>query len=147
MQIALRPANIQDFEYCKRLYFAGMKRIIEELHLNMAAQAVSFRDQWALTEVRIITLDSSDVGWLQSKIQDDGLFIAQLFVDGPFQRKGIGTQLVSHAERALTRKGAVKINLQIIEGNESISAFYSSLGFLIEKRISMGKPIAQNIPA
>ena len=45
----------------------------------------------------------------------------------------------SHAETALIRKGAVKINLQIIEGNESVSAFYSSLGFRIEKRVSMGK--------
>ena len=59
MQIALRPASTQDFEYCKRLYFAGMKKIIEELHLNMAAQAVSFREQWALTQVRIITVESS----------------------------------------------------------------------------------------
>jgi hypothetical protein len=42
MLIALRLASTQDFEYCKRLYFAGMKKIIEELHLNMAAQAVSF---------------------------------------------------------------------------------------------------------
>jgi hypothetical protein len=91
MHIALRPASTQDFEYCKRLYFAGMKKIIEELRLNMAAQAVSFREQWTLTQVRIITVDSSDVGWLQSTMQDDGLFIAQLFVDGPFQRKGIGT--------------------------------------------------------
>ena len=99
MQIALRPASIQDFEYCKRLYFAGMKKIIEELHLNRAAQAVSFREQWALTQVRIITVESSDVGWLQSTIQDDGLFVAQLFVDGPFQRKGIGTVSVREQYR------------------------------------------------
>jgi hypothetical protein len=75
MQIALRPASTQDFEYCKRLYFAGMKKIIEELHLNMAAHAGSFREQWALTQVRIITVDSFDVGWLQSTMQDDGLLL------------------------------------------------------------------------
>ena len=56
MQIALRPASTQDFEYCKRLYFAGMKKIIGELHLNMAAQAFSLREQWALTQVRIINV-------------------------------------------------------------------------------------------
>ena len=75
MQIVLRLASTQDFEYCKRLYFAGMKKILEELHLNMAAQAVSFREQWALTQVRIITVDSFDVGWLQSTMQDDGLLL------------------------------------------------------------------------
>lgn len=78
MQIALRSACTQDFEYCKRLYFAGMTTIIEELHLDMAAQAVSFREQWTLTEVRINTVDGSDVGWLQSTTQDDGLFVAHV---------------------------------------------------------------------
>jgi GNAT superfamily N-acetyltransferase len=94
MQIAFRPPSTQDFEYCKRLYFAGMKKIIEELHLNKAAQAVSFREQWELTQVRIITVDGSDVGWLQSTMRDDGLFVGQIFVDGPFQRKGIGTEVM-----------------------------------------------------
>jgi len=94
MQIALRSASTQDFDYCKRLYFAGMKKIIEELHLNMAAQSVSFREPWALTQVRIITADSSEVGWLQSTMQDDGLFVAQIFIDDPFQRKGIGTEVM-----------------------------------------------------
>ena len=40
----------------------------------------------------------------------------------------------------------MKINLQIMEGNESVAAFYSSLGYAIEKRVSMGKRIPGNIP-
>ena len=62
------------------------------------------------------------------------------------RRQGIGSRLVVHAERALTSKGCVKINLQIMEGNESVIEFYSSLGFTVERRISMGKPIRENIP-
>src|SRR6184192_2758048 len=54
------------------------------------------------------------------------------------RRRGVGSQLVRHAEQALVGKGCVKINLQILEGNESVTAFYESLGFSIEKRISMG---------
>jgi len=53
LQIALRPALVKDFDFCKRLYFTGMKRIIEELNLDMAAQAVSFQQQWELAQVRI----------------------------------------------------------------------------------------------
>jgi hypothetical protein len=78
MQIAFRPASTQDFEYCKRLYFTGMTEINEELHLNTAAQAVGFREQWALTQVRIITVDSSDVGWLQSTMQVFFLLLSSL---------------------------------------------------------------------
>ena len=60
---------------------------------------------------------------------------------------GIGAALVRHAERALTDRGCMKVNLQIVGGNESVSRFYAALGYAVEERISMGKRIAQNIPA
>jgi GNAT superfamily N-acetyltransferase len=127
MQIALRPASTQDFEYCKRLYFAGMKKIIEELHLNMAAQAVSFREQWALTQVRIITVDSFNVGWLQSTMQDDGLFVAQLFVAGPFQRKGIGTEVMHRLIGEAARLNQA-VRLAVVKINPALR-LYERLGF------------------
>lgn len=65
----------------------------------------------------------------------------------PNQRKqGIGSDLVSHAEHALAEKGCMKINLQIMQGNETVAAFYSSLGYSEEKRVSMGKRINESIP-
>jgi ribosomal protein S18 acetylase RimI-like enzyme len=73
-------------------------------------------------------------------------WIYSVAVSPSHRRQGIGTRLVTHAEQALTRKGCMKINLQIMEGNERVAAFYSSLGFTVEKRISMGKRISQNIP-
>ena len=127
MQIALRPASAQDFEYCKRLYFAGMKKIIEELQLNWAAQAVSFREQWALSQVRIITVDSSDVGWLQSAMQDDGLFVAQIFVDGPFRRKGIGTE-VMHCLIGEAARLNQAVRLAVVKTNPALR-LYQRLGF------------------
>jgi ribosomal protein S18 acetylase RimI-like enzyme len=69
-----------------------------------------------------------------------------LAVAPPHRRQGVGSLLVSHAERELTRKGCVKINLQILEGNESVTAFYAGLGFSVEKRVSMGKRIPENVP-
>jgi hypothetical protein len=40
----------------------------------------------------------------------------------------------------------MKINLQIMQGNESVAAFYSSLGYTAEQRVSMGKRLPENIP-
>jgi ribosomal protein S18 acetylase RimI-like enzyme len=74
-------------------------------------------------------------------------WIYSLAVSPSHRRQGIGSRLVSHAERALSRKGCVKINLQIMEGNESVAAFYSSLGYFVEKRVSMGKALPENVPA
>lgn len=73
-------------------------------------------------------------GWLYS-----------VAVDPAHRHAGIGTALVRHAERALTALGCVKINLQIIGGNERVAAFYRALGYSVEERISMGKRIPQNI--
>jgi GNAT superfamily N-acetyltransferase len=129
MQIVFRPASTQDFQYCERLYFTGMTKIIEELHLNMDAQAVSFREQWALTQVRIITFDGSDVGWLQSRIQDDVLFVAQLFVDGPFQRKGIGTEVMRRLIGEAARLNQA-VCLAVVKINPALR-LYERLGFQI----------------
>jgi HAD superfamily hydrolase (TIGR01509 family) len=60
------------------------------------------------------------------------------------RKQGHGTALIRHAERALTARGCMKINLQIIGGNEAVSGFYASLGYAIEPRVSMGKRIAEN---
>ncbi len=73
-------------------------------------------------------------------------WIYSVAVSPSHRRQGIGTRLVSMAEQALTGQGCVKINLQILEGNASVTAFYESLGFSVEKRISMGKRIPKNVP-
>jgi ribosomal protein S18 acetylase RimI-like enzyme len=73
-------------------------------------------------------------------------WIYSLAVRSTHRKQGIGSSLVSHAERALTEKGCMKINLQIMQGNETVAGFYSSLGFSEEKRVSMGKRIRENIP-
>jgi ribosomal protein S18 acetylase RimI-like enzyme len=66
----------------------------------------------------------------------------------PTQRQqGLGAALIRFAEDALTKRGCLKINLQIRGGNERVAAFYESLGFVVEDRISMGKKVNQNIPA
>ena len=74
-------------------------------------------------------------------------WIYSVAVSPSCRRQGIGSRLISVAERSLTEKGCVKINLQIMQGNESVAAFYSSLGYAVEQRVSMGKRIRENIPA
>ena len=66
----------------------------------------------------------------------------------PSQRKkGLGAALVRFAEQALIARGCMKINLQIADGNEAVAAFYESVGYVVEKRVSMGKIVHQNVLA
>ena len=106
---------------------------------------------------------------IDKKVQfDDGLFFVAL--DGPAvigtvmagydghrgwiysmailpdqQKKGIGSRLLAFAEDRLSERGCMKINLQIMDGNEPVEWFYRANGYLTEKRISMGKQLRQNI--
>jgi GNAT superfamily N-acetyltransferase len=127
MQVALRPALPQDFEYCRRLYFAEMKWIIEELHLDQAAQEAGFQQEWDPSQVRIIARDGADIGWLQTITQAHELFIAQIFVDHAFQRKGIGTEVVKHViSEARQFSHAVRLNVVKINPAKRL---YERLGF------------------
>jgi len=88
--------------------------------------------------------DNTVIGTIMAGYDGHRGWIYSVAVSPSHRRHGIGSQLVAHAERALIAKGAVKINLQVMQGNETVITFYESLGFSVEKRISMGKPIPQN---
>lgn len=66
-------------------------------------------------------------GWLYS-----------VAVHPTLRRKGAGSKLVLHAVEQLRKLGCVKINLQVRATNSGVVAFYKTLGFHVEERISMG---------
>ncbi len=127
MQIALRPARPQDFEYCSALYFAEMDRFIDELKLDRAAQVASFRERWHVTEVRLIALDDADTGWLQRRTEGDAVFLAQIFVDRPCQRRGIGTAVMQRLIAEAAAAGQA-VTLGVIKANPALR-LYQRLGF------------------
>src|SRR5215216_288323 len=128
-QTVLRPARPEDFYCCARLYFEGMEQFIKELHLDMDAHIAGFRHRWDVTQVRIITLDGTDIGWLQSFVADDALFLGQLFVDHTMRGQGIGTQLVKCLVEEAARAGRV-LTLGVVKTNPALRLF-ERLGFRI----------------
>ena len=62
------------------------------------------------------------------------------------RKRGVGTLLVRHAERALAARGCLKINLQIIQSNAALTPFYAAMGYRIEPRVSMGKLLPESLP-
>lgn len=125
MPITLRSADAQDFEYCARLYFGERKAAIQESDPDVA----DLRRRWEVEQVRLIALDGSDVGWLQCALQNDALFVVQLFIDAPFQGRGIGTEVLDRVVgegRALGRATA----LGVLKTNPALR-LYARLGFVI----------------
>ncbi len=54
------------------------------------------------------------------------------------RRQGVGEKMVQHALKKLKQLGCGKVNLQIRADNTEVASFYSSLGFVVEERMSMG---------
>ena len=69
-------------------------------------------------------------------------WIYSVAVHPDHRRQRIGTQLLSFAESQLTSRGCLKINLQIMDGNDKVQGFYEANGYAVEKRISMGKKLS-----
>lgn len=68
-------------------------------------------------------------------------WIYHLAVAPEWRRRGFATQLVSAAEAGLRRLGCPKVNLQVRATNVTVVAFYRSVGYEIEERLSMGRPL------
>jgi ribosomal protein S18 acetylase RimI-like enzyme len=69
-------------------------------------------------------------------------WIHHLAVDPSARRRGVGRALVARAEAGLATRGCPKVNLQLLESNREVIAFYERLGFAMEPRVSMGKALA-----
>jgi ribosomal protein S18 acetylase RimI-like enzyme len=60
----------------------------------------------------------------------------------PAQRKqGVGSAMVRAAEEELRARGCPKLNLQVEGSNRAVVGFYERLGYAVEDRVSMGKPL------
>jgi ribosomal protein S18 acetylase RimI-like enzyme len=66
-------------------------------------------------------------------------WLYHLAVAPEHRRKRIATHLVRAAESRLEALGCPKVNLQIRAGNQEVVAFYESLGYQVEDRVSMGR--------
>jgi len=129
MKVSLRPAVDADFEACRRTYFAETAWINERLQLKREDQETAFRNLWKPSQVCVIQADGVDVGWLQTVVSKDEEFLGQIFVDAPFQRKGIGTEVLQRIVEEASRL-KLPIRLAVVKFNPS-RLLYERLGFRV----------------
>jgi ribosomal protein S18 acetylase RimI-like enzyme len=70
-------------------------------------------------------------------------WIYHLAVDPSKRRKGAARLLMQTAEDSLEALGCPKINLQIRANNIVVVDFYKAMGYGVEERVQMGKPLGK----
>ena len=88
----------------------------------------------------VAVLDGTVIGSILAGYDGHRGWLYAVAVHPSHRNQGLGKALVRFAEEALTARGCLKINLQIIAGNPSV-AFYEALGYAVEPRVSMGKKL------
>jgi GNAT superfamily N-acetyltransferase len=95
VHIQLREACESDFAFARALYFETMRSMIERLFgWDEVRENKNFNQFFKLDEVRIITADGQDVGWIQEPVEPTSINLGSFYVTPVMQRQGVGTQVL-----------------------------------------------------
>jgi ribosomal protein S18 acetylase RimI-like enzyme len=117
VKIALRAACSQDSVFARDLYFETMRGFIDRLFgWHQAREERNFAGFFKVDEVRIITADDQDVGWIQEQVENRTINLGSFYVMPAMQGRGIGTKVLdillaraAYQSKAMTLS-VVKIN-------------------------------------
>ena len=128
MKIALREARPVDYGFARQLYRTTMRdRIEAAFGWDEYRQDMSFAQQFVLREVRVITLEGKDIGWIQTRAEGPVLNLFQFYIAPEFQNRGIGTLVLKRLMGEAKRRGKV-IALSAMKGSPVIR-LYQRHGF------------------
>ena len=128
MNIALRTACDDDVAFARNLYFETMRGIIERLFgWDQNREEMNFARFFKLHEVRIITADGQDVGWIQEQFSEESMNLGSFYVAPTMQGRGIGTRVL----RMLVEKAAKESKVMTLAVVKLSAArqFYEKRGF------------------
>jgi len=83
--------------------------------------------------------DGAVIGSVMAGYEGHRGWINYLAVDPAHRRHGLGTRLMTEAERLLEAAGCPKVSLQIRSENADVIAFYRALGYTADDVVSFGK--------
>jgi GNAT superfamily N-acetyltransferase len=128
--IRLRPATAADYAFALDLYLRTMQPYTEELMVwDEQQQIASFAKHWDVEDVRVISADGRDVGWLQATETPTEIVLEQFFVAPERQRAGIGAQVLRGLLAGWKLAGK-PLALTVLKNNPA-RRFYERFGFSV----------------
>lgn len=86
----------------------------------------------------VVVENDSIIGTVMGGYDGHRGWIYSLAVKPEFRKSGTGAKLLQAITAELKRRGCLKVNLQVVGGNQGVVEFYRKNGFAVEERISMG---------
>src|SRR5438552_13460164 len=124
----LRPAMASDFFFARTRYMASMKPLLTALDAwDIVRAYATFSEYFKQDEVRIITVNGADVGWIQVSEANGEIHLDQLHLVEPFRDLGIGTRLIERTMKKAKEQNR-PLRLSFVRGNRA-AALYERLGF------------------
>ena len=129
-QIDLQQAKAEHYDFCLHLFLLTMRPYMQELNVwDEQEQRSNFAAQWKLEEVRIISVNGNDAGWLQVAELPAEIRLQKFFILPQYQRSGIGSEVLSKL-LATWRPTGKKIVLRVLKNNPA-RRLYERFGFSV----------------
>lgn len=106
----------------------SMQPLLTELDAWDADKAeAAFESYFIVDEIRVVTLDGSDVGWFQVSETQTELCLDQIHLVQQARNRGVGEQLIRCVVDEAFAQGKA-VSLSLVKGNPAIH-LYKRLGF------------------
>src|SRR5438270_6772608 len=129
-QINLQQAKAEHYDFALHLFLLTLRPYMQELVVwNEQEQREIFAAQWKREEVRIISVDGKDAGWLQVAELPREIRLQKFFISPQYQRSGIGSEVLGNLLVAWRSTGK-KIVLRVLVNNPA-RRLYERLGFSV----------------
>ena len=130
----LRPANPQDAGAVRDLVRAAYAKWIAALGREPMPMKADYARAVREHQIDVLNIDGRMVGLIETMPRSDHLWIENIAVRPDCQGKGLGRQLLMHAERKAAAAGHTEIRLLTSAAFASNVALYARLGYLVDKR-------------
>ncbi|GLK82729.1 GNAT family N-acetyltransferase [Ancylobacter defluvii] len=130
LTISLKPAETVDYAFALDLYLMTMRPLTSQLMTwDEGRQIASFAHQWRGDEVRIILLDGSEVGWIQTREEAPKIRLLQFFIMPDQQGRGIGSEVLAQL-LAQGDSAGKPVTLAVLRNNPA-RRLYERFGFTV----------------
>lgn len=128
-RLVLRATDALDEPILYRWHVEAYRDYIAQLwRWDEDWQRRDFAKLFAALPPRVVMRDGVGVGYIQTRLRDGALHLANIVIRGPERGQGIGAALIAHLQVCARSRGCA-LTLKVFRSNPRAQAFYARHGF------------------